>query len=158
MEILYFRLASLTSLSSLPLHSPTQKVREDHVKLRIGGKKRIAGCYVHGLEVASLKRRGYHLLDYRTGKTAVRPRIAGVKRVDTHNEGGDEEEDDRPSLILIHYLDTVEASRRAAREDRIHLDEQNDHSLSDAARLRRRGGGERLPSRWSMYALSRKVC
>lgn len=103
----------------------SKKVREDHVKLRIGGKKRIAGCYVHGSDCTTFKRRAYHLLDYETGKTVVRPKIAGMKKVVDCNtnqksaagtaRGGD----DQPSLILIHYLDTIEASIKAVKGAKI---------------------------------------
>ena len=92
-------------------------MREDHVKLRIGGRKRIAGCYVHGSDRLTFKRRAYHLLDYETGQTAVRPKIAGVKKINDNwaNNGGgvggnQAAVDEEPSLILIHYLDTEEAS------------------------------------------------
>lgn len=103
----------------------SNKVREDHVKLRIGGIQRISGSYVHGAgDSSSMKRRAYHLLDYRTGKTIVRPRIAGVKKVDNDQYADRERssaaavvaamEDNLPSLVLVHYLDTVYAPRNAS--------------------------------------------
>ena len=56
------------------------------------------------------------MLDYETGQTAVRPKIAGVKKINDNwaNGGGvggnQAAVDEEPSLILIHYLDTEEAS------------------------------------------------
>jgi len=79
----------------------SHKVREDHVKLRVGGKFRVSGCYVHGAENPDLHRRAYHLLDPETG-TALHP-------VSTGNNPNKS-----PSLVLVHYLDTKVAALHSA--------------------------------------------
>jgi len=79
----------------------SHKVREDHVKLRVGGKFRVSGCYVHGSDVPTLHRRAYHLLDPDTG-TALYPVSNSSNRNNT------------PSLVLVHYLDTKLASQHTA--------------------------------------------
>lgn len=74
------------------------KVREDHVKLRLGGKYRVAGCYVHCVNIATMHRRAYHLLHTNEdGSEPVLPAGNGMLKSPT-------------SLVLVHYLDTQVAS------------------------------------------------
>lgn len=74
------------------------KVREDHVKLRLGGKYRVAGCYVHCVTIASMHRRAYHLLHTNEDGSAPTPPAGnGMLKSPT-------------SLVLVHYLDTQVAS------------------------------------------------
>ncbi len=56
---------------------------------------RVAGCYVHDADCATFKRRAYHLLDYNTGKMAVRPRMAGVKKIDWGVEEDEGDQDNK---------------------------------------------------------------
>ncbi len=77
----------------------SHKVREDHVKLRVGGKFRVSGCYVHSSSILSFHRRAYHLLDPDTG-TALHP----------VGNSGNANKNRIPSLVLVHYLDTKIAS------------------------------------------------
>lgn len=72
----------------------SHKVREDHVKLRVGGKFRVSGCYVHSNNMPSFHRRAYHLLCPDTG-TALYPVTSASKNKNRI-----------PSLVLVHYLDT----------------------------------------------------
>lgn len=78
----------------------SNKVREDHVKLRVGGKFRVSGCYVHSSTCATFHRRAYHLLDAEKG-TALYPVVSASKVTDGSLP---------PSLILVHYLDTSQAN------------------------------------------------
>merc|ERR1719253_542681 len=85
------------------------KVREDHVKLRLGGKYRVAGCYVHCINIATMHRRAYHLLHTNEdGSEPVLPAGNGMLKSPT-------------SLVLVHYLDTQVASVFASTLD----DERN---------------------------------
>jgi hypothetical protein len=77
----------------------SNKVREDHVKLRVGGKFRVSGCYVHSSSTLTFHRRAYHLLSPETG-TALYPVTSASK----NNRNAP------PSLILVHYLDTKVSS------------------------------------------------
>lgn len=81
-------------------------VREDHVKLKINGKNVIAGVYCFSKDLPGLQRRAYHLLDPDTGTTKD-PVMRGL------NENLEFDETKlKPSLVLLHYLDINEASRR----------------------------------------------
>ena len=75
----------------------SHKVREDHVKLRLGGKCRVSGCYVHSMTNLAMHRRAYHLLNPETG-TALYPMCSSTSNAP-------------PSLVLVHYLDTELATR-----------------------------------------------
>ena len=70
----------------------TNKVREDHVKLRYDGAYRVSGTYVHCDTIPTMHRRSYHLID-----------DSGVS-VRKKQESGEQ------SLVLVHYLDTAEAA------------------------------------------------
>eukprot|EP00586_Coscinodiscus_wailesii_P010254 CAMPEP_0172495142 /NCGR_PEP_ID=MMETSP1066-20121228/64174_1 /TAXON_ID=671091 /ORGANISM="Coscinodiscus wailesii, Strain CCMP2513" /LENGTH=387 /DNA_ID=CAMNT_0013266629 /DNA_START=59 /DNA_END=1222 /DNA_ORIENTATION=- len=83
----------------------SSKVREDHVKLRTNGEYRVAGMYCHSSNPVSLHRRAYHLLDPTTGVTRS-PVTKMKKNRDSFNANV------MPSLVLVHYLDTVEAAER----------------------------------------------
>ena len=83
------------------------KVREDHVKLRTNGEYRVAGIYSHCSNPVSLHRRAYHLLDPTTGAT----RSPVMKK--TKKNGGSFNVNAAPSLVLVHYLDTVKAAECA---------------------------------------------
>eukprot|EP00586_Coscinodiscus_wailesii_P004074 CAMPEP_0172488404 /NCGR_PEP_ID=MMETSP1066-20121228/17906_1 /TAXON_ID=671091 /ORGANISM="Coscinodiscus wailesii, Strain CCMP2513" /LENGTH=259 /DNA_ID=CAMNT_0013255595 /DNA_START=57 /DNA_END=833 /DNA_ORIENTATION=+ len=85
----------------------SSKVREDHVKLRTDGEYRVAGVYCHCSNPVSLHRRAYHLLDPTTGVT----RTPVMKK--TKKNGNSSNIDSAPSLVLVHYLDTVEAAECA---------------------------------------------
>lgn len=78
----------------------SNKVREDHVKLRVGGKFRVSGCYVHSSKSMTFHRRAYHLLNPDSG-TALYP-VTNASKAGKNNTP--------PSLILVHYLDTKIAS------------------------------------------------
>ncbi len=80
----------------------SHKVREDHVKLRVGGKFRVSGCYVHSSNFSTFHRRAYHLLNPETG-TALYPVI----------NTGNIVKNKPPSLVLVHYLDTKMAQEYA---------------------------------------------
>lgn len=92
----------------------SQKVREDHVKLRIEGKVRVAGIYVHCTNQPTLHRRAYYLLDPNTGSS--RSPLTYPKK------GEGSETDETPaetvtsSLILLHYLDTKNVVSKAAKK------------------------------------------
>lgn len=73
------------------------KVREDHVKLRFQGVFRVGGTYVHSSECDSFHRRVYRLIKSDEEKAAAR-----------NSKGSLIQE-----LVLVHYLDTEEASRVA---------------------------------------------
>jgi ankyrin repeat protein len=83
----------------------SNKIREDHVKLRVGGVYRVAGCYVHHISTPTFHRRAYHLLDPSgSGKQLVpemRMTQAGQQKAQ--------------SLVLVHYLDTHQAALISAR-------------------------------------------
>ena len=99
------------------------KVREDHVKLRVDGKYRVAGCYVHSATIGSMHRRAYHLLDPNAehapgednNSTSPNPTVS-------HPDGMNRTATTAPkallattskaisSLVLVHYLDTQVAS------------------------------------------------
>eukprot|EP00586_Coscinodiscus_wailesii_P022987 CAMPEP_0172501158 /NCGR_PEP_ID=MMETSP1066-20121228/146734_1 /TAXON_ID=671091 /ORGANISM="Coscinodiscus wailesii, Strain CCMP2513" /LENGTH=402 /DNA_ID=CAMNT_0013275789 /DNA_START=102 /DNA_END=1310 /DNA_ORIENTATION=- len=83
------------------------KVREDHVKLRVKGVYKVAGIYCHSSNPVSLHRRAYHLLDPVTGIT----KVPVVKR--TGGEDRERNVNTTPSLVLVHYLDTVKAAEYA---------------------------------------------
>jgi hypothetical protein len=74
----------------------TNKVREDHVKLRFDGGYRVGGSYVHCATRTSTHRRAYHLID----KPELQP--DGTHAVKKKERGN-------PSYVLVHYLDTVES-------------------------------------------------
>jgi hypothetical protein len=74
----------------------TNKVREDHVKLRFDGGYRVGGSYVHCTTRTSTHRRSYHLIDQ------PELQLDGTHAV-KKKERGD------PSYVLVHYLDTVES-------------------------------------------------
>lgn len=80
------------------------KVREDHVKLRLGGKYRVAGCYVHCVTIASMHRRAYHLLHNSEDGSGPVPPGNGMLKSPT-------------SLVLVHYLDTQVAAAFASTLD-----------------------------------------
>eukprot|EP00586_Coscinodiscus_wailesii_P013780 CAMPEP_0172496406 /NCGR_PEP_ID=MMETSP1066-20121228/86853_1 /TAXON_ID=671091 /ORGANISM="Coscinodiscus wailesii, Strain CCMP2513" /LENGTH=375 /DNA_ID=CAMNT_0013268695 /DNA_START=92 /DNA_END=1219 /DNA_ORIENTATION=+ len=82
----------------------SSKVREDHVKLRANGEFRVAGMYRHCSNPISLHRRAYHLLDPTTGATRTPIMKKMKKNRDSFNANI------TPSLVLVHYLDTVEAA------------------------------------------------
>mmetsp|Transcript_11942 Transcript_11942/g.17909 ORF Transcript_11942/g.17909 Transcript_11942/m.17909 type:complete len:1083 (-) Transcript_11942:115-3363(-) len=82
----------------------SNKVREDHVKLRVGGKFRVSGCYVHSSGASTFHRRAYHLLNPDSG-TALYP-VTNASKAGKGNLP--------PSLILVHYLDTKVASSYCA--------------------------------------------
>lgn len=82
------------------------KVREDHVKLRVDGKYRVAGCYVHSASIGTMHRRAYHLLDPNAeqgssednksslvNSSAPKPFLATTSKAIS-------------TLVLVHYLDT----------------------------------------------------
>ena len=71
------------------------KVREDHVKLRYDGNFRVSGAYVHDANNTTLHRRSYHLIEN------------GLNVRKQQDEG-------KQSLVLVHYLDTVEATNKLA--------------------------------------------
>mmetsp|Transcript_30067 Transcript_30067/g.36707 ORF Transcript_30067/g.36707 Transcript_30067/m.36707 type:complete len:415 (-) Transcript_30067:267-1511(-) len=95
----------------------SQKVREDHVKLRIEGKCRVAGVYVHCTDMPTLHRRAYYLLDPETGASKS-PLQYPKKNGDT---AADPTQVSRKasSLILLHYLDTRNMIARAAEKKAI---------------------------------------
>jgi len=86
------------------------KVREDHVKLRIGGRYRVAGCYVHSADVSTMHRRAYHLLDPNAASSS--PNYVNEEQKTNMNSGNAM----KPvftgaskaisTLVLVHYLDT----------------------------------------------------
>ena len=92
------------------------KVREDHVKLRVDGRYRVAGCYVHSATTSTMHRRAYHLLD---------PNAAGNNGNNSNkgNNDGDAVPVPAPkpllaatskaisTLVLVHYMDTVIAEQ-----------------------------------------------
>lgn len=72
----------------------SKKVREDHVKLRIGGVKKVYGSYVHCMDNPNFHRRAYHLIDVDLDGEPTKTK----DKKNTQN------------LILVHYLDTHLAS------------------------------------------------
>ena len=118
------------------------KVREDHVKLRVGGRYRVAGCYVHSSTNDTFHRRTYHLLDPETGAALYPPNASSASSVAallsqtgaassasvvSHDAsvasaptsgGGRPRKPGGRSLVLVHYLDTdMAALHRAGSED-----------------------------------------
>ena len=117
------------------------KVREDHVKLRVGGRYRVAGCYVHSSTNDTFHRRTYHLLDPETGAALYPPNASSVSSVvallsqtraasnasvvshdasvaSAPSGGGRPRKPGGRSLVLVHYLDTdLAALHRAGSED-----------------------------------------
>ena len=81
----------------------SNKIREDHVKLRVNGQFRVSGCYVHSTNIPNFHRRTYHLLNPETGK-ALYPVTSALNS--TRNAP--------PSLILVHYLDTKVSAANSA--------------------------------------------
>merc|ERR1712008_648020 len=77
----------------------TQKVREDHVKLMVNGKRLVAGSYVHSTACDTFHRRAYRLLDPNTGVTKTP--VQKKSEADSDGEGNMIQ-----SLVLLHYLDT----------------------------------------------------
>ena len=69
----------------------SNKVREDHVKLRYGGDYRVAGSYVHCATKTTLHRRAYVVLDEDDDK----------KKSTQEGEA---------NLVLVHYLDITDAA------------------------------------------------
>ena len=98
------------------------KVREDHVKLRYKGQYRVAGTYVHSVDVSTFHRRAYRLI---SDPNSTAP-VAFL--------GEDIAPAENTELVLVHYLDTLEAVRVSALFA--------DH-LAAAATTSRRGGGRR---------------
>jgi len=96
------------------------KVREDHVKLRVDGKFRVAGCYVHCANTSTMHRRAYHLLDPSAseninGGTAgdgsplpEPPKILNPNPFSSTSKA-------ISSLVLVHYLDTQVAAEILAK-------------------------------------------
>lgn len=115
------------------------KVREDHVKLRVGGRFRVAGCYVHCATTATLHRRAYHLLDPETG-TALHPPNAGgsaLQRKASLDSGSSMSIAERPpSLVLVHYLDTQVAALHATKLDNRISAESTERPKSPGSRPR----------------------
>lgn len=75
------------------------------MKLRVGGKFRVSGCYVHSSKSMTFHRRAYHLLNPDSG-TALYP-VTNASKAGKNNTP--------PSLILVHYLDTKIASANCNR-------------------------------------------
>jgi len=76
----------------------SNKVREDHVKLRVNGVNRVSSSYVHCMDNSSFHRRAYHLL---------------LDENESSNELGDVNRLPKRSLVLVHYLEnTGKTSRR----------------------------------------------
>ena len=74
-----------------------QKFREDHVKLRVYGRRRVAEIHSQCVSPPTLHRRGYYILDPDTGKTLV-PLQSVHQSKDSHTHK-------LRSLIPIQYLD-----------------------------------------------------
>lgn len=74
--------------------SNPKKIREDHVKLRCKGQDRIRGNYVHSAEIKTLHRRAYTLIE-----------------TDEEKEAYNESPHRYQQLVLVHYLDTEEATK-----------------------------------------------
>jgi len=82
----------------------SKKVREDHVKLRLNGVKRVYGSYVHCMDNSTFHRRAYHLLDVDDNGDST---AAASKETNQ-------------SLVLVHYLDTQIASMKRSMNDPQH--------------------------------------
>ena len=78
------------------------KVREDHVKLRYKGQYRVAGTYVHSVDVSTFHRRAYRLIS--DPNSAAPVAFLGEDIAPAENT----------ELVLVHYLDTLEAVRVSA--------------------------------------------
>ena len=90
------------------------KVREDHVKLRVDGKYRVAGCYVHCANTSTMHRRAYHLLDpsasdNMNGSTGDAPPLNEPPKLQNPNAFSSTSKA-ISSLVLVHYLDTQVAA------------------------------------------------
>lgn len=83
------------------------KVREDHVKLRLNGKDRVAGCYVHCVDTPSMHRRAYHLLEPSSNTTK------GGEDSSTNSSNSPKTWKTCPNFVLVHYLDTEIATKNA---------------------------------------------
>jgi len=82
----------------------SKKVREDHVKLRLNGIKRVYGSYVHCMDNSTFHRRAYHLLEVD----------------DAGNSTSSNTKEQTQSLVLVHYLDTQVASMKRSLNDPQH--------------------------------------
>ena len=87
------------------------KVREDHVKLRLDGKHRVYGCYVHSEFKDTFHRRTYHLLDpdiedCRSVSSSPTPSFTDSEILSNARK----RMKGMSSLVLVHYLDTKEGS------------------------------------------------
>jgi len=141
------------------------KIREDHVKLRVGGKYRVAGCYVHSATNDTFHRRTYHLLDPETGAALYPPNassgssiaallgqsgatVASSNASVVSHDGSICSHQRRPgsrSLVLVHYLDTdMAALHRAGNDDSDASDGDGSDAESSAAS---RGAGSSVRSR-----------
>lgn len=144
----------------------SQKVREDHVKLRVGGRYRVAGCYVHSSTNPNFHRRAYHLLDPETGGALHPPSrrtsadsaaaallsntgspavisqvVASVGSASASPGAGACESSTRGggrSLVLVHYLDTDMAALHLANVDDTSEGSGSRGSRSRGSSLRRR--------------------
>jgi len=86
----------------------SKKVREDHVKLMLNGRHRIAGVYSHCSNPRTLHRRAYRLLDPENKNTMPMANDSKENDEKTKKNGK------KPSvLILVHYLDFIEAANAA---------------------------------------------
>ena len=99
------------------------KVREDHVKLRYKGQYRVAGTYVHSVDVSTFHRRAYRLIS--DPNSAAPVAFLGEDIAPAENT----------ELVLVHYLDTLEAVRVSALFA--------DHLAAAATTSRSSGGGRR---------------
>lgn len=97
----------------------SNKVREDHVKLRVNKVPVVSGMYVHCEDNPNFHRRTYTLL-----KKNVNPAFSSSSK--TQQQKGQPDSDFvrsqiHENVVLVHYLDTDEASRVAqilAQKDR----------------------------------------
>jgi len=85
----------------------SNKVREDHVKLRIDGVNRVSGSYVHCMDNLNFHRRAYHLLD---DSAPEEPQMASIP------ENATVKNKPTQSLVLVHYLDTRVASMKRSNQ------------------------------------------
>eukprot|EP00591_Stephanopyxis_turris_P011656 CAMPEP_0195508136 /NCGR_PEP_ID=MMETSP0794_2-20130614/1425_1 /TAXON_ID=515487 /ORGANISM="Stephanopyxis turris, Strain CCMP 815" /LENGTH=1245 /DNA_ID=CAMNT_0040635023 /DNA_START=59 /DNA_END=3796 /DNA_ORIENTATION=- len=108
------------------------KVREDHVKLRVDGQFRVAGCYVHCSDTPTMHRRAYRLLDPTSGATLSS--VSPSPETGSGGNGDGSSSSHRQSLVLVHYLDTAVASTVSA-------------SLSDSLGSNSIGGGGKKGSK-----------
>eukprot|EP00563_Minutocellus_polymorphus_P002874 CAMPEP_0181035574 /NCGR_PEP_ID=MMETSP1070-20121207/8394_1 /TAXON_ID=265543 /ORGANISM="Minutocellus polymorphus, Strain NH13" /LENGTH=1229 /DNA_ID=CAMNT_0023113139 /DNA_START=282 /DNA_END=3974 /DNA_ORIENTATION=+ len=101
------------------------KVREDHVKLRYKGQYRVAGTYVHSVDVSTFHRRAYRLISDPGSSAPV------------NFLGDDMPRAENTELVLVHYLDTLEAVRVSA----LFADHLAAASMSTSSRGKQGGGG-----------------